>query len=297
VRTIEKSETPFRIAVALAAVVLALLILRMRFCYDVELASLPPRPVPRRVSAAEVNRTVEASPEFYADHVAKDAVTYGLTTPPKATELGRALPYKVVSLDDVVLDPADKNNRAEALGLVLRASVQSIEDRVDRQIVLSIENTTDTFLAYRVTTRPTRGVTPCSRKQDLPHDAIAIAPHKVERRSECLWSSGWKLQIERIETIELPELSYHYVSLLPAGAAIGFDPRTSRGHLSPDHEPLCRLYHSGELENHIRGGMIGWRDIVDFYSRHRCKTYTMSAGYRAVPDGQTIALPATARPK
>jgi hypothetical protein len=48
------------------------------------------------------------------------------------------------------------------------------------------------------------------------------------------------------------------------------------------------------VRNGIESGEIGWRDLVDFYARHRCQTYTFPLEYRAFNvDGQRT-LPALA---
>jgi hypothetical protein len=56
-------------------------------------------------------------------------------------------------------------------------------------------------------------------------------------------------------------------------------------------EPLCRLYQSAEIDNDLRSGLTSWRDLIDFYARHRCKTYTFPSRYRALMPGGTISLP------
>lgn len=290
-RVIEKSDLPFKIGVGLGALLLAVVIGRMRFCDDIELPAMPARPAAKPISTVEVERAVERSPAFYAQHVSKDAAAFGLERAPTPADMGKPFPYRAEDVA-IVLDPSDKKARGEALGLVFTMSLQSLEGSPDRQMILSIQNTTDRYLAYKVTTRPSRGTTPCHKKRDLAHNAVVLAPGVTEQRSECLWNKGWTLRIEKVEVMELPELSYHYASLLPAGTSIGLDPRTSRGHRGPDRDTLCQLFHSAEIDNHLRSGVTSWRDMIDFYGRHRCKTYTFSAGYRAVEPGKEIALPA-----
>ena len=38
--------------------------------------------------------------------------------------------------------------------------------------------------------------------------------------------------------------------------------------------------------------MANWRDLVDFYARHRCETYTFPEGYRAFERDGARPLPA-----
>src|SRR5687767_12750591 len=118
---------PFRVGLGVAAAVLALVILRVRFGYDVAVPPMPPRPQPSKLSTIDVERAVERSPQFYANHVAEDATAYKLERAPTAAEMGQALPYRVEN-PGKVLDPADRSkNLVEALGLRLSLSVQTIE--------------------------------------------------------------------------------------------------------------------------------------------------------------------------
>lgn len=289
-RAIEPSETPFRIGIAAVALLLIVGMIRLRFCGEVELPELPARPEPPRITPAEVTRAVERSPEFYAEYLGKDAKAFGIEPAPTLAEMGRALPYQAEDVG-LVLDPSDKHKRvAEALGLRFSLAVEKIEGTPNLQMVLAIENTTERALAYRVVTRPSKGNNPCTRKREVAHNAVALAPGATERRSECLWNKGWTLKIDRVELIDLPPLAFHYVSLLPADK-LGLDPRTARSHRSPDREPLCRLFHTAEIDNAIASRQTTWRDLIDFYARHRCKTYIFPNGYKAIDEGTTLTLP------
>jgi hypothetical protein len=230
---------------------------------------------------------------MFADLLTKDAIAYGIQPMPSVRDLARPLPYQDAS-PALVLDPSDpKTSRGEALGLAFEVSLENVEGKNDPQMILAIGNTTDAYLAYRVTTRPSRGVAPCRMKLDLAHNAIALAPRSVERRSECIWNRGWTLAIDRVETIQLSQLSYTYLSLLPAGRAVGLDPRTAAGHRPPVREGLCRVFLSADVETDIARGRIPWRDVMDFYARHRCKTYGFPSTYKAVEPGEDRPLPAT----
>ena len=105
-----------------------------------------------------------------------------------------------------VLAARGKGASAERLGLVLSLSVSDIEGTPRRQMVLTVHNTTDEHLAYRVVTRPSQGTRPCYEKLDLAHNAIALAPGERLRRSECVYRSGYRLFVDKVETMILPSV-------------------------------------------------------------------------------------------
>jgi hypothetical protein len=290
---VDVSETPFRVGVGAVAALLAVGLFRVRLCHEVTAPPLPPKPAPKRISAVEASRTIERNPQFYADFLARDSRAYRVEPAATPESMSKVLPYHRET-PGATLDPADKKHdgdHAEALGLALSIEVEAIKGTPNRQMVLTIENTTDQYLAYRVQTRPSKGTRPCHDKRDLSHNAVALAPHERIRRSECLWNKGWTLSVESVETMELPALSYQYVSLLPANL-VGLEARTARGHHSASGEGLCNLFQSAEVDRGMEGGVIGWRDLIDFYARHRCKTYSFPASYRAFRRDGELALPA-----
>jgi hypothetical protein len=42
----------------------------------------------------------------------------------------------------------------------------------------------------------------------------------------------------------------------------------------------------------LENGRIGWRDLVDFYARHRCQTYEFPIAYRALKSDGERPIPA-----
>lgn len=154
-----------------------------------------------------------------------------------------------------------------------------------QHLVAAIHNRTERALAYRVDTavaEPER----CRGKGAIPHDAVAIAPGERLQRTECLWHPGETLRVLRIEVIELPPLSYYYVSRLDP-AQIGLDRRAAEGHAVPRAKP-CPFVPWREIE----ASGAGWPDVIDFYARHNCDEYTFFGGYRF----RDAAGPLPARP-
>ena len=286
------TDSAFRVAIVVAAVALAGAIARISFCRGGELPAVPPRPNARPVPVATVTASVEADPGVYAEHLSRDSRALRVEPPATPADMARALVFE--SHDQpIVLVPKGKGASAEALGLRLSLAVTPIEGAPRRQMVLTIENNSDTYLAYRVVARPSQGTRPCHDKLDLAHNAIALAPGEKIRRSECIYRSGYRLFVNRVETAVLPRLSYYYVSSLPP-AALGLDLLSSRGHRPIGGRPLCRVFQSAALEESLRAGQTTWRDLVDFYARHSCQTFTFPAGYKAFSRDGERPLPAVA---
>src|SRR5690606_3456002 len=192
--------------------------------------------------------------------------------PATPADLSRALPHRV-SEERIALAPRGKGSSAEVLGLRLALSVADIEGTPRRQMILGITNTTEDYLAYRVLTRPSRGTSSCHEKADIAHNAVALAPGQTLRRSECIYKSGWRLVVSRVETVALPALSYHYLSAVPP-PALGLDLLPARGHRPPAGRSPCQIFHPATVAEAIRSGEARWRDLVDFYARHSCQTFT-----------------------
>ncbi|MCG8417565.1 MAG: hypothetical protein MJE77_06420 [Proteobacteria bacterium] len=280
----------FRGSVLAIAGLLAILLIRLRFCYVVSLPAKIPQPDGSEVSLSQVNESVERSPSIYAGYLQKDAESFGISPTPTAQSMARAFHYQF-SDTRRRLNPRRKKNRSVDIGgLRLSVSLRKLEGTPRRMMVLAIDNLTDRNLAYNVVTRPTRGSRVCSGKAPLLHNAVAIKANGREERSECLYRKGWALDILRVETVALPEISYFYVSKVPP-TAVGVEARVSVGH-SPPVGPMCNLMLPAAIRNARQQGKITWRDLIDFFARHRCETYPFPDSYRAISQDGQVSLPA-----
>jgi hypothetical protein len=287
------NDSAFRVAVVVAAIALAGAVARLSFCRGGDLAAIPPRPKPRPVPVGQVTATVVADPGIYAEQLSRDSRVLKIEPPVTPAHMSRAMVFE--SHDrPIALAPRGKGASAEVLGLRLSLAISDIEGTPRRQMVLTIENRSDDYLAYRVVSRPSQGTRPCHEKLDLAHNAIALAPGEKVRRSECIYRSGYRLFVNRVETAVLPKLSYYYVSSLPP-SALGLDLLAARGHRPLAGRPLCRVFQSATLEGSLRNGQTAWRDLVDFYARHPCQIFTFPAGYKAFTRDGERPLPAVAR--
>jgi hypothetical protein len=145
-------------------------------------------------------------------------------------------------------------------------------------LVLKIENRSARYLAYRVQTSVT-DKHKCAAKGDLPHNALVIEPHQTLERTECLYRVEETLDVTHVEVIELPPLSAYYVSRLPPNPIL-YDARTAGGHV-PLAGTMCpQTFSWREIQEGIDRGVIGWKDVIDFYARHNCDEYSFFKDYR-----------------
>lgn len=285
------TDTHVTIAVAVGGAVLALLLLIVGLGHDLSVGDKPAKPKVVKVNAAKLSQELDRSPDAWRSYLEKDAETFGVATPSVA-DMAAAFRYRM-DREERVLAPGDS---FEAVGLRLSVTTQDMRGSHRKQLVLQIESLADKPMAYRVTTSMRPNVTQaCHQKEDLSHNAIAIAAGDLQLRSECVYRSGWKLAVEKVETMELSELSYRYVSMVfPPELAI--ERRVSQGHKRPAGEE-CRVILPAEVKRALQTGETTWRDLVDFYARHSCKTYTFPPGYKAFEQDDERPLPAAgARP-
>ncbi|HEY0192948.1 MAG TPA: hypothetical protein VGC42_17650, partial [Kofleriaceae bacterium] len=250
----------------------------LRFCGGVSLPAKPPPASALGAAARGRAARAAATQAAYADLVAHDAMVAGLPTPSLA-ELARTLPDRV----DEVRHVLEVGQLPLPLaGLALRAV------HTGDALVLEIDNQVGSDLAYDIVTKPIDGAA-CSSVPAAPYDAMTIAAGHREVRVECAWRDGIALAVTRVETLEIAPLSRWYLDHV-APAAVGIEPRLARGH-RVEARP-CPVLMPQAVQSGLDRGEIGWRDLVDFYARHRCQTYQFPLGYRAFRSDGERALPA-----
>jgi hypothetical protein len=275
------SDAQFRLGVAAAGVALIAGITVTRFCGSV---SLPPKPAaasgPTGSQSQLLNKS-SATPAVYQQYLQTDASLAGLRAP-TLDDMARAFPYRH---DDArhVLEPGQP--AIELAGLSLQVA------RADGALVLAIENRTDSDLAYAITTQPIPSMGSCTSARPLAHNALVLGKGVTERRVECVWRDGMSLAITRVETIEVPPMSAWYLGLV-APSVIGVDARVARGHRVASSGEKCSTVVSQAVRSGQEQGEIGWKDLVDFYARHRCPTYRFPPTYRAFTSNNQRPIPA-----
>jgi len=278
----------FQPALIGGAVVFGLVLVIFGFGESMTLPKKPPRPKVTVQAAADYSQKLSRNQGAYEAFLQKDAMTYG-ARPTSLEEMSGVFPHRVDASEHRLTIGRKGNPTVETAGLRLTLGVRE-RRRGKETMILQIENLLDRPVAYRVETRPSRSRSSCARKEELLHNAIALAVDDVEVRSECAYRKGTKLTVTRVETVELPELGYYYLSrVYPVN--LGLSRRTTRSHKPPVGQ-RCNLLLPAGVQRGIETGAVSWRDLVDFYARHRCDSYTFSSGYRAFTRQGERPLPA-----
>lgn len=284
VKSVSITDAQFRIGVGVAGIALVVVIATVRFCGSV---SLPPKPAPPVVphgtstaSPGELLTRSSATPVVYQDFIARDAAKAGVRAP-TLDELSRKLPYRVDDARHVLRVGAPP---LEVAGVRLRAI------RIDNELALEIVNATGSAIAYDVASQPMHAAR-CDAAPVRAFNAMTIRQGGSETRIECGWRDGIALAIARVETMEVLPLSAWYLDRVPP-SAVGIEPRIARGHLLPDGAERCAFALSQAVRSGLERGQIGWRDLVDFYARHRCQTYQFPSSYRAFTTDGERSVPA-----
>jgi hypothetical protein len=270
------------------AALLVLLIMRLRFCTEMTLDRRPPRPNVTNVAPSDVAAEVEASERGYAAFLVGDSRKYSVSPAMTPADMAKKFPYNVDE-NRYLLTPGKADSSIQTAGLRLTASVRGAGS--DQSLVLRIDNLTDRPIAYRVETRPERGTRSCRNKTELRHNALALEANGYVIRSECRHKRGKGLKILKVETVSLPELSYFYISGLRP-QSLGLDSRSTDGHVHPGGVDVCNRSISAELASSLETGDVTWRDLIDFYARHPCKTYRFVNSYKAFSETGELRLPA-----
>lgn len=289
----EISDGMFRAGVVAGGIALVLGIVGARFCGSVE---VPAKPPPVTTAAArghggQLLAHASATAQVYLEHVRQDAEAAGVRAP-TLDDMKRKLVYRMDGARHVleVGEPA-----LELAGLRL-AAVQA-----GGAIALEIHNATGADVAYLVVTKPLPA-RPCTSVRARPFNAMVIAKGEHETRVECDYTKQSSIAITRVETMELPPLSAWYVAQVPP-TSVGVDARVARGHRAPETTQRCSPVLAHSLKEAVtaissgeapKSGEIGWRDLVDFYARHRCQTYQFPLSYRAIAEDGAGEIPAVA---
>jgi hypothetical protein len=279
----------FRAGSAIVAVGAATAIAVVRFFGDVPMPPRPPPPEPGAVDARATLAAASASEEAWRSFLEQDARAAGVSTP-TPEQMARPLVFRSEP-NAKVLAPGD--GPLEVAGLRLDVKVVADNDGPGKLLVLGITNQTEHDLGYLVATSPQPGGAACNTRTLLLHDAMVVVRGGSIERSECSYVPGMKLQIDRVETAEVEGLESVYLSQVPP-TAVGADPLLAKAHrpLLPSGILPCNLALSQLLRTAIENGSVRWRDLVDFYARHRCTTYRFPMEYRALEKQGERSLPA-----
>jgi len=279
------SDQQLRIGVLVGGALLIVAISYVRFCGSLTLPAKPPPPAagPATGTARQLLSTAASSPTVYQDYLQKDATTAGVKTP-SIEQMSRKLAYHVD-------EPREGYSLEPGKPAIEKAGLRLHLERSGDAVVLVIQNLLDSDVAYNVTTTPSLGVQLCNSARQLPFNAMVIARRGSETRTECVWRDGLAIVVSKVETVELPPLSSFYLSQTPP-VLVGLDDRVARGHRGASVSEPCPALVGAAVRSGVDRGDIGWRDLVDFYARHRCQSYQFPPDYRAFKSDGERALPA-----
>jgi len=271
------SDLQFRLGVVAIALVLIASITSLRFCGSVPLPPKLPPPAPKGTQSELFSKST-TTPTIYKGFLDNDASLAGVRAP-TIEEMSKKLPYRSDEARHVL---ELGQPPIEVAGLRLRI------ERSGTQVIMVIENELESALAYHVVSTPS---SKCGMPQPLPMNAMAIDKQGTVRRTECTWHEGMSIVVTKVETMEVPPLSTWYLSALPP-SIVGIEERIARGH-HPRTTEKCSPVLPQVVQSGLDRGEIGWRDLVDFYSRHRCQTYQFPSSYRAFTRDNERSVPAS----
>ncbi len=276
------TDQQFRLATLVGAFALVVLIGYVRFCGSVSLPAKPPPPTGPSGTQTQLLAQSTASPAVYKTYLDSDAAAAGVAAPTPEL-MAKKLAYRVDEARHVL---ELGKPPIESAGLRIRL------ERAGDSIVTVIENKLDSAVAYQVVSSPSGGVSSsaCSKAAPLPFNATVIAKGASERRTECVYRDGMAIIVTKIETIEVGPLSAWYLSQVPP-SVMGIEQRLARGHQAAQGSEPCSPVVSQVVRTGLERGEIGWRDLADFYARHRCQTYPFPPSYRAFKSDGEYALP------
>jgi hypothetical protein len=275
------AEPQFRFGVLAGGAILVGIIVYLRFCGSLSLPPKPPAPSEPSGTQQQLLARSTGSPAVYQTFLQNDAATAGVQAP-SIEEMSRKFAYRV-----------DEARHVLELGKppIELAGLRLHLERTNDQVVLVIKNVTESEIAYEVSTQPSVPTSTCMRAGPLPYNAMVIGKGATATRTECIWRDGLSIIVTKTETMEIPPLSGWYLSQIPP-ALVGVEDRLARGHRGGSSKATCTSVLGAAVRGAMDRGDIGWRDLADFYARHRCQTYQFSSSYRAFKSDGERGLPA-----
>ena len=275
------------IVIAASAVALIAALTGVRFCGDVTLPDRPPRPQLSGAGTVRVLAAAAGSTNAWHEQINKDAADYGIPAP-SISEMSQAFVYQHEA--PTLELSADRPTWVAVAGLQLR--LEKASSPRGPIVALAIRNQGTSDLAYRIETRGSLGDYVCQNIVPIAHDAMVIEHGAELRRAECADRPGLVLDVLDVETLVLPTLSSFYIGHVPP-EALAVEDRFAKAHqTSYGRSRPCSVSLSPSVRGALDRNLVGWRDLVDFYARHRCETYRFPLDYRAFTKDNERALPA-----
>jgi hypothetical protein len=277
------SDFSFKAAVVAAAIALMGIIAIARFHSVPALPPRPMQPAATQGSAQDLLEKTLRSPAVWRNFLATDAGAANVPVPTVA-EMSKRFAYRS---DDTRHVLSFKNAKLlyKEVGLEL-----VLERGTHETALLAITNTAASDVAYRIVATPNLGTSVCNAADPVPTNALVIGKGDTERRTVCVFRADLELTVSKVESIELSPLSSWYVQQVNP-LAIGLAPRLARSHRS-EVSSKCSPIVPQSVRSGLESGKLTWRDLIDFYARHRCETFQFPNYYRAFKEDSEIPLPA-----
>jgi hypothetical protein len=275
------SDSQFRLGVLVGGAFLVGVITYVRFCGSVALPAKSAPPVAVSGTERQLLARSTGTPAVYQSYLEHDAAQAGKVAP-TIEDMSKKFPDRVDEARHV-LEPGQPP--IEIAGLRVHV------ERNANDIVLVAQNMVASDVAYSITTMPSINLSACSAARPLPFNAMVIAKGASETRTECVWRDGMSIIVTRVETMEVPPLSAWYLSQVPP-RLVGIDDRVARGHHGVGSPSQCSTVVPAVVKGLMERGDLTWRDLADFYARHRCQSYAFPSAYRAFKSDGERALPA-----
>jgi hypothetical protein len=254
-----------------------------RACGAVDLPAKPPAPVATTRDVTKALATTAATSSAWTMFAKQDAAAAGLVF--DAPSMSRAFPYQ----QDRARHVLSAGQSVTLAGLTLTAGTAAAGGQ--KVLTLTIANPRDTAVAYRVATTTSTGVGGCTQRVGLPHNAIVVSARSEVQRAECTWATDLQLVITAVDALEVPPLAAHYLSQI-SPSALALDERPAMGHQRASGG--CEILAWPALTAAVAQGTITFRDLADFYGRHRCESYKFSMDYKYFERDNERPLPAVA---
>jgi hypothetical protein len=247
-----------------------------------EVDKLPVRHLPQVAAPEEtITRELRFGVEYYKALLTEDAKKYGVTAPdPKDFAQPFALFVEFTGRQRL---QARKEGGLETKHLKITLEITKEWAQAPgggfatEHAVVRIANKSDKYLAYRVVTEPS-DVRRCLNKGEIPQNAVALTPQEEVARTECMIDQTTAIYVVKVEVMEIPPLSYHYLCRLRPIVLL-HEERITSGHQAGRGKP-CDPIAWADIKAGAEAKQVDWADVVDFYARHSCDDYTFFRGYK-----------------
>lgn len=245
-------------------------------------SSMPPTPRIAAATQQAVSQSIQQlkyGPQYHRALIERDSQQAGL--PFDYTLLTEPFPYALELDKPVTLQPRKDSWTSPHLEISTSVAGEWAGGGLKTEhVFLSIKNRSRNYLAYRVdTTMPE--LRRCKDAAQVGHNGIALRPGEEVSRVECVFRPGDGVILRRVEVLEIPAISYHYVSRLYPPHVL-MDPRVGASH-SVAAVKRCSIIPWQEIREAADAGEASWADVLDFYGRHACEEYTFFRGYKREP--------------